>query len=397
MSGSLAIIGTGMAGARLVESLIAEGYSGEITMFGEERINPYNRIQLSTVLAGEKTVEGLPLLTEEWYRTHNICLRSGDPVVCFDSHIRSLTTATGRQQFFDHVVIATGSRPFIPRIPGNNLPGVMAFRTLDDIAIMKSFAEQGAQALVVGGGLLGLEAAYGLNKLGLDVTVVHNSTALMNRQLDQRAAEMLKESLEGRGIHIVTNARTAAVTGTAQATGLQLEDGRHLAGELVVFATGITPNVELFARSGLEIGKGIVVDDQMRTSHPGIYALGECAEHNGVTVGIVAPIWDQASVLTSTLLGRPATYRPREYSTQLKVSGIDVFSAGNMNTDEHCRDIVLNDPVAGIYRRLVIRDNRLQAALLFGDKSLCSQYENLISSGQPLGTNEQQIMFGAPA
>lgn len=397
MCDNLAIIGTGMAGAWLVESLVAEGYSGSITMFGEEVAAPYNRIQLSSVLAGDKPLDGLPLLEENWYREHNIQLRSGDPVIRLNGATRTLTTATGRQQSFDKIVIATGSRPFIPNIPGNNLPGVMAFRTLDDIAIMRSFADEGERALVVGGGLLGLEAAYGLNQLGLDVTVIHNSDTLMNRQLDRRAAAMLKESLEGRGINIITGARSTEVTGTGRVDGLQLQDGPWLPAELIVFATGITPNVEVFANSGLQIGRGIVVDDQMRTSLPNIYALGECAEHNEVTVGIVAPILDQASVLTETLLERPATYRPREYSTQLKVSGIDVFSAGNLRTDDQSRDIVLSDPVAGIYRRLVIRDNRLQAALLFGDKSQCSHYETLISEGRPLGAEENLLMFGAVA
>ncbi len=395
MINSLAIIGTGMAGARLAESLVAEGYKGAITMIGEERVNPYNRIQLSSVLAGDKTLDGLPLLSEEWYRAHKIKLLSGDPVVTLDGKNRNIITASGWQQQMDGIVIATGSRPFIPNIPGNNLPGVMAFRTLDDIAIMQSFAEQGERALVVGGGLLGLEAAYGLNQLGLDVTVIHNSDTLMNRQLDPRAANMLKDSLEGRGIRILTGARSAAVTGITKATGLQLEDGQWLEGELIVFATGISPNVEVFGDSGLQINRGIVVDDQMRTSLPGIFALGECAEHNGVTVGIVAPIWDQATVLTETLLGRPARYHPREHSTQLKVSGIDVFSAGNLKTDEHSRDIVISDPLSGVYRRLVIRDNRLQAALLFGDKSQCSQYEALIGSEQLLGANENQLMFNA--
>ena len=396
MTHRLAIIGTGMAGARIVEALINEGYQGDITMLGEERIKPYNRIQLSTVLAGDKTIDGLPLLDDNWYQLHNIQLRSGDPVMRLDGESRTITTASGWQQTFDSIVIATGSRPFIPHVPGNNLPGVMAFRTLDDIAIMQSFAEQGEKVLVVGGGLLGLEAAYGLNKLGLDVTVLHHSDTLMNRQLDQHSANMLKASMEGSGVNILTNARTATVTGTEQVTGITLEDGRHLEAELVVFATGITPNVEVFQSSGMAIKHGIVVDDQMRTSFPNIYALGECAEHNGVTVGIVAPIWDQAKVLTETLLGRSARYEPREHSTQLKVSGIDVFSAGNLAAGEDSRDIVINDPKAGIYRRLVIRDNRLQAALLFGDKSLCSDYEALISSHKTLGEHEQQLMFTAP-
>ena len=396
MTHRLAIIGTGMAGARIVEALINEGYQGDITMLGEERIKPYNRIQLSTVLAGDKTIDGLPLLDDNWYQLHNIQLRSGDPVMRLDGESRTITTASGWQQTFDSIVIATGSRPFIPHVPGNNLPGVMAFRTLDDIAIMQSFAEQGEKVLVVGGGLLGLEAAYGLNKLGLDVTVLHHSDTLMNRQLDQHSANMLKASMEGSGVNILTNARTATVTGTEQVTGITLEDGRHLEAELVVFATGITPNVEVFQSSGMAIEHGIVVDDHMRTSLPNIYALGECAEHNGVTVGIVAPIWDQAKVLTETLLGRSARYEPREHSTQLKVSGIDVFSAGNLAAGEDSRDIVINDPKAGIYRRLVIRDNRLQAALLFGDKSLCSDYEALISSHKTLGEHEQQLMFTAP-
>ena len=396
MTERLAIIGTGMAGARLAESLIAEGYRGQITMLGEERDKPYNRIQLSTVLAGDKPIDGLPLLSDDWYRAHDITLHGGDPVVHLDGHNRTLRTASGWQSSFDRIVIATGSRPFIPPIPGTSLPGVMAFRTLDDIAVMHSFAEAGGAAIVIGGGLLGLEAAYGLNQLGLDVTVVHNSTTLMNRQLDPRAARMLQESLEGRGIRIVTGARTSAVTGEERATGIELDDGRRLAGRLVVFATGISPNVEVFHNSGLAVERGIQVDDQMATNLPGIYALGECAEHNGVTVGIVAPIWDQATVLTETLLGRTASYQPREHSTQLKVSGIDVFSAGNLAANTDSRDIVLSDPRAGIYRRLVIRDNRLQAALLFGDKRLCSDYETLIANGTPLGDHEQQLMFCPP-
>lgn len=393
MSDSIAIVGTGMAGARLAEALVNSGFSGSITMIGEEPVKAYNRVQLSSLLTGNKTLNCLPLLSDDWYRVNNIRLRCGDPLIQLDTGNLTLTTASGWQTQFSRIVIATGSRPVVPSIQGNNLPGVMSFRTLDDVALMQDFARQGQHAVVVGGGLLGLEAAYGLNHLGLDVTVVHNSDNLMNRQLDATAAAMLKKSLEDRGISVLTGVRTKAVTGSERADGLMLDNGDWLPGELVIFATGISPNVQAFRDSDLKINRGIVVDDQMHTSIKHIYALGECSEHNNTTVGIVAPIWEQAKVLAETLLGNAACYRPREHSTQLKVSGIDVFSAGRLNTGSSERNIVISDPSAGIYRRLVIENDRLQAALLFGDKSLCSHYETLISGGQPLGTNANQLMF----
>ena len=393
MENSIAIVGTGMAGARLVESLVNSGFAGSITMIGEEPVNAYNRIQLSSLLTGDKTPECLPLHSDDWYRANNIRLRCGDPLTRLDTGTLTITTASGWQAQFSRIVIATGSRPFVPEIPGNNLPGVMCFRTLDDVALMQDFSQQGQRVVVVGGGLLGLEAAYGLNHLGLDVTVVHNRDDLMNRQLDATAAAMLKKRLEDRGIAIITGVKTGAVTGIECANGLKLDNGQWLPAELVVFATGISPNVQVFSDSGLNINRGIVVDDQMCTSIKNIYALGECAEHNDITVGIVAPIWEQANVLARTLQGKPACYRPREHSTQLKVSGIDVFSAGHLNTDNSARNIVISDPSAGVYRRLVVDDNRLQAALLFGDKTLCSHYETLISDGKPLGAQANQLMF----
>jgi NAD(P)H-dependent nitrite reductase large subunit/NAD(P)H-dependent nitrite reductase small subunit len=392
----LVVIGNGMAGMRTVEELLKlapEAY--DIAVFGAEPHGNYNRILLSPVLSGEKQVEEIMLHTPAWYAEHGVTLHAGDEVVEVDRHRRIVKSRRGVQLEYDRLLFATGSRPIMLPIPGKDLPGVVTFRELADVDAMLKVAQRGRTAAVVGGGLLGLEAANGLRQRGMEVTVVHRFEALMERQLDTAAAALLRLSLEQRGIEFRMPAQTVAVTGTGHATGLRFADGTDLLADLIVMAVGVRPNMELARQSGVRCDRGVLVDDTMQTYDPSIYAVGECVQHRDLTFGLVAPLWEQARVCAAHLAEVGTTrYRATLSATHLKVTGLDLYSAGDFLGGSAAEAIVLRDPKRGIYKRLVIRDNKLRGAVLFGDASDASWYFDMMSDGRDIGPLRDTLLFG---
>jgi nitrite reductase (NADH) large subunit len=318
----LVVIGNGMAGCRAVEELLERDPARyDVTIFGAEpRVN-YNRIMLSPVLAGEKTYEEIIINGVDWYDANGIALVSGDPVVQIDREHKRVVAASGRIEPYDRLLIATGSDPFIIPVPGKDLPGVVTFRDLDDVDKMLAAAEQGGDAVVIGGGLLGLEAAHGLSLRGMKVTVVHLMPTLMERQLDEASGWLLKEELESRGQTILTSADTEMLLEKdGHVAGVKLKDGREIPADIVVMAVGIRPNTQLAKQAGLEVERGIMVDDHMVTSDPDVMAVGECVQHRGLCYGLVAPLWDMCRALADQLTEQPSGYQGSVTSTKLKVS-----------------------------------------------------------------------------
>ncbi|CAG9178996.1 NAD(P)/FAD-dependent oxidoreductase [Cupriavidus respiraculi] len=392
----LVVVGNGMAGMRTVEELLAlapERY--DITVFGAEPHGNYNRILLSPVLAGEKTVDDIMLNPREWYARNGIELIAGDPVVAIDRVRRRVRSQSGREVGYDRLLLATGSRPFIVPVPGHRLEGVIAFRDLQDVEAMLAAARDHRHAVVIGGGLLGLEAANGLLRQGMSVTVVHVGEALMERQLDKPAAALLKAALERRGLRILLNANTAELTGEARVTGVRLEDGTAIPADLVVMAAGVRPNIDLARAAGLHCERAIVVDDTMQTFDPRIYAVGECVQHRRATFGLVAPIWDQARVCAAHLAGAGhRRYVQQATATKLKVTGLDLYSAGDFIGGKDSEDLVLRDPRRGVYKRLVLQGDQLVGAVLYGDVRDGPWYFDLIQSGAPVSAWRSRLLFG---
>jgi nitrite reductase (NADH) large subunit len=403
----LVVIGNGMAGMRTVEELLAlapERY--DITVFGAEPRGNYNRILLSPVLAGEKTVDEIMLHTPEWYVQRGITLYAGDPAVNVDRARRVVISQSGREVAYDRLLLATGSKPFVIPVPGHNLPGVIAFRDIQDVDAMLEAARSHRKAVVIGGGLLGLEAANGLLRQGMEVTVVHLLDSLMERQLDKPAAALLKASLERRGLNFLMQAQTAEIVGgnvdapgsnegVPRVVAVRFRDGSQIPADLVVMAAGIKPNIELAQRIGLHCERGVVVDDTLQTYDPCIYAVGECVQHRKNTFGLVAPIWAQARVCAVHLAGLGhRRYVQSATATRLKVTGIDLFSAGDFIGGEDTEDLVLRDPRRGIYKRLVVRGNRLLGVVLYGDVKDGNWYFDLIQSGADIGAIRQRLVFG---
>lgn len=392
----LVVIGNGMAGMRTVEELLKVAPDMyDITVFGSEpRVN-YNRIMLSPVLAGEKTFEDIIINDQAWYDDNNITLHSGDPVTAIDRAARVVTSASGLKVPFDRLLLATGSNPIMIPIPGHKLPGVISFRDLDDVDTMIKACGTSTHAVVIGGGLLGLEAAYGLSKRGMQVTVLHLMPTLMERQLDVAAGHLLQQELERRGIEIITQADTAEITGEAHVTGVKLKDGRDLKADLVVMAVGIRPNGGLAEDTGLEVERGIVVDDFMTTSDPAIFSVGECVQHRGVCYGLVAPLWEMAKTCAAQLAHVGGVgYTGSVTSTKLKVSGVDLFSAGTFQTDDEVEDIVYRDAARGVYKRLVVKDNALIGAVLYGETTDGAWYFSMIKSGEDISDIRDTMVFG---
>jgi nitrite reductase (NADH) large subunit len=391
----LVVIGNGMAGCRAVEEILERDPGRyRITIFGAEpRVN-YNRIMLSPVLAGEKSFEEIVLNDERWYASNNIELIAGDPVFEIDRNAKAVRAKSGLERTYDKLIIATGSDPFIIPVPGRDLPGVVTFRDLDDVNAMLEAAEGGGRAVVIGGGLLGLEAAYGLSLRGMEVTVLHLMPTLMERQLDEAAGWLLKHELESRGLTILTQADTAEVMGEHRVECVRLKDGREIQADLVVMAVGIKPNTALALDAGLEVGRGIKVDDHMATSDPAIFAVGECVEHRGACYGLVAPLFEMCRSLAEGLTKEPAPYEGSVTSTKLKVSGIDVFSAGDFSGAADSDDIVLRDASRGIYKRLVIQDGKLIGAVLYGDTSDGNWYFDLLKRGEDVTPMRDFLIFG---
>jgi len=391
----LVVVGNGMAGCRAIEELLARDAGRyRVTIFGAEPHVNYNRIMLSPVLAGEKTSEDIVINSRQWYDENDIELIAGDPVTAIDRAAKTVTSRSGRTVGYDKLLIATGSDPFIIPVPGKDLPGVISFRDMKDVDTMLEAAANGGGAVVIGGGLLGLEAAHGLTLRGMKVTVIHLMPTLMERQLDEAAGWLLKTALEGRGQTILTGADTAEIYGEGQVEGVRLKDGRDIPASLVVMAVGIRPSVALAREAGLDIGRGIRVDDHMVTSDPDVFAVGECVEHDGNVYGLVAPLWDMCRSLADGLTDRHTGYRGSVTSTKLKVAGLDVFSAGDFSGGEGCEDIVLRDASRGVYKRVVVKDDKVIGAVLYGDTADGGWYFDLLRKGEDVGEIRDLLIFG---
>ncbi|WP_267378765.1 MULTISPECIES: nitrite reductase large subunit NirB [unclassified Sphingomonas] len=396
----LVVIGNGMAGCRAVEELIARDPARyRVTIFGAEPHVNYNRIMLSPVLAGEKSFADIVINDHAWYLDNAIQLVTSDPVRSIDRAAKTVTARSGLTVAYDRLLIATGSDPFIIPVPGRDLPGVISFRDMADVDHMLAAAEAGKSggggaAVVIGGGLLGLEAAHGLTLRGMKVTVIHLMPTLMERQLDEAAGWLLKQALEARGQTILTEAHTAAIVGDTRVEGVALKDGAIIPASLVVMAVGIRPSVALAQAAGLDIGRGIKVDDHMVTSDPSILAVGECVEHDGNVYGLVAPLWDMCRALADGLVGKPSGYRGSVTSTKLKVAGLDVFSAGDFSGGPDAEDIVLRDATRGIYKRVVVKDNRVVGAVLYGDTADGGWYFDLLKRGEDIAAMRDMLIFG---
>ncbi|MDZ4307162.1 nitrite reductase large subunit NirB [Allopontixanthobacter sp.] len=391
----LVVIGNGMAGCRAVEEILArDPLRYAVTIFGAEpRVN-YNRIMLSPVLAGDKSYEEIIINDQSWYDDNNIELVSGDAIIAIKREAREVVSASGRVTPYDRLLIATGSDPFIIPVPGHDLPGVITFRDLDDVDKMLAAAENGGSAVVIGGGLLGLEAAHGLSLRGMKVTVLHLMPTLMERQLDEAAGFLLKSELESRGQTILTQADTAEILGESHVTGVRLKDGTDIAADLVVMAVGIKPSVQLAKIAGLAVERGIVVDDHMVTDDPAIMAVGECVQHRGFCYGLVAPLWDMCRALADHLTENPTGYEGSVTATKLKVSGIDLFSAGDFSGGEDAEDIVMRDASRGIYKRVVVKAGRLVGAVLYGDTADGNWYFDLLKRGEDVSDIREALIFG---
>ena len=390
----LVVIGAGMASGRVLEHLFEAGAPFEVTLFNAEPRGNYNRIMLSPVLSGEKAFEEIVTHDDGWYAEHGIACRFGEKVVAIDRSRKVVVGEKGEVPY-DKLIIATGSAPFIIPLPGHDLPGVVAYRDLEDTnAMIAASARPGAKAVVIGGGLLGLEAAAGLRLRGMEVTVLHLMGHLMERQLDEAAGYLLKKDLEKRGIEVLLKASTKAIEGDGKVERVVLEDGTVLDADIVCMAVGIRPAGQIGAEAGLTCGKAITVDAQMRTSDPDIFAVGECVEFDGNLFGLVAPLYDQARVLAKTLLGEDDAFAMRELSTKLKVTGCDLFSAGDFADGEGREDIVFRDPARGIYKRLVIENDRLVGAVMYGDTADGNWFFGLIKDQTDIEEMRDTLIYG---
>ena len=396
MSEPLVIVGNGMAAARLVDEL-AKCALGRyaIAVVGDEPRLAYNRVLLSSVLAGETASHDIELKPAAWWRDRGVTLKYGCVATEIDVGRRELKIENEESMAFSRLVLATGSSPLRLDVPGVDLAGVHTFRDSRDVDLLLTLAAQKRRVVVVGGGLLGLEAAYGLVKAGAQVSLVHLMDRLMERQLDGPAAQLLKSLVERKGIRILLNASTARILGESRVEGVELADGRRIDADAVIFAAGIRPNVALAREAGLATKRGIVVDDCLQTSADGIYALGECAEHHGICYGLVEPAYEQARVLARHLAGRTdAAYQGSVVATNLKVSGVSVFSAGDFLGAEGSEAIVLHDARRGAYKKLVIRDGRLTGAVLIGDVADALWYLDLIRTRERIAPLRKAMMFG---
>ena len=393
----LVLIGNGLAGMRCLEDLLdmaPDRY--DVTVIGEEPWGNYNRIMLSPVLSGEKTIDDIMLHPHAWYSDKGIKFIADDPAIKIDRTRKVVHTQKGESVDYDRLIIATGSSPFIPPVQGVDLKGVISFRDIYDVNTMIKYCETKKNAVVIGGGLLGLEAAYGLKQRGMNVTVLHLMDRIMERQLDGRASHMLRQSIEEKGINIITEANTEALIGKdGHVNQVRLKDGTVLDADLVVFAVGIRPNIALAQSAGLRCNRGILVNDTMQTFDPSIYAVGECIEHRNQTFGLVEPLWGQAFICATHLAEHGSlTFKSPTVPTQLKVSGVDVFSAGNFEPKEDYEDIILNDEKRQIYKRIIIQKDKVIGAVLFGDTEDGMWYAELIADQTPISTFRNKLLFG---
>ncbi|QFY80722.1 nitrite reductase large subunit [Bacillus subtilis] len=367
----LVLVGNGMAGVRAIEEILSVAKDEfQITIFGAEPHPNYNRILLSKVLQGDTDIKDITLNDWDWYEENNIQLYTNETVIKVDTENKTVITDADRIQPYDELILATGSVPFILPIPGADKKGVTAFRDIKDTDTMLAASKQYKKAAVIGGGLLGLEAARGLLNLGMDVSVIHLAPFLMERQLDATAGRLLQNELEKQGMTFLLEKQTEEIVGDDRVEGLRFKDGTSIEADLVVMAVGIRPNTTLGAESGIPVNRGIIVNDYMQTKIPHIYAVGECAEHRGIAYGLVAPLYEQAKVLAKHICGiETKPYEGSVLSTQLKVSGVEVFSAGDFNESEEKKAIKVFDEQDGIYKKIVLRGNQIVGAVLFGDSS----------------------------
>jgi nitrite reductase (NADH) large subunit len=390
----LVVVGNGMAGLRFLEELLqAAPGRFDITVVGGEPEPAYNRVLLSSLLAGEIGGADVLLRPRQWYAEHDIALLTGRPACAIDAVGRKLLLSGEEAVPFDRLVLATGSEPVRLNLPGSDLAGVMTFRTLADIESLEQAASRGVPAVVIGGGLLGIEAAYGLARRGVSVTLLHLMDRLMERQLDAEGARLLADAIEARGVRVVLGAQTRAIRGDTAVEAVELADGRILACGLVVMAVGIRPSTALAAAGGLQVKRGIVVDDRMQTSLSGIYAIGECAEHRGVCYGLIEPCYEQARIAAAAIAGAIARYSGSVLATNLKVSGVGVFSVGDFE-GVGAETILVRDAGAHCYRKLVLRDGRLAGAVLVGDTGEALWYADLIRSGASISAFRESLAFG---
>lgn len=395
MSEPLVIVGNGMAAARLVDELAKTSLGRyAVAVIGEEPRLAYNRVLLSSVLAGETGSHEIELRPADWWRHRGVTVRYGYRVTEIDTGRRELKIEGEESMEYSKLVLATGSTPLRLNVPGADLAGVHTFRDTRDVDLLLTLAAAKKRVVVVGGGLLGLEAAYGLAKAGAPVTLLHLMDRLMERQLDGPAADLLKALVERKGIRILLNASTARIHGEDHVDAVELADGSRIEADAVIFAAGIKPNIALARDAGIAVNRGIVVNDEMQTASPDIYALGECAEHRGTCYGLVEPAYEQARVLARHLAGRPAAYQGSVVSTNLKVSGVSVFSAGDFMGGEGSESLVLSDVGRGTYKKLVIADGRLAGAVLIGDTIDALWYLELIRNRDKVAAIRTDMMFG---
>lgn len=395
MSEPLVIVGNGMAAARLVDELTRTALGRyAIAVIGDEPRLAYNRVLLSSVLAGETTSEDIELRPASWWSDRGVTLKYGCRVTEVDVGRHELKIDGDESVPFSKLVLTTGSSALRLNVPGADLAGVHTFRDSRDVDLLLALAAQKKRVVVVGGGLLGLEAAYGLAKAGSRVTLIHLMDKLMERQLDAPAATLLKSLVERKGIEILLNANTAKIHGETRVEGVELVDGRRIDAEAVVFAAGIRPNIALAREAGIAVNRGIVVDDHLQTGAADIFAIGECAEHRGICYGLVEPAYEQGKVLAQHLAGREAAYNGSVVATNLKVSGVSVFSAGDFIGGEGSEALVLSDVNHGTYKKLVVTDGKLTGAVLIGDTADALWYLELIRTRQPTQRIRSDMMFG---
>jgi nitrite reductase (NADH) large subunit len=392
----LVVIGNGMAPGRMLEHLFEKAPDTyDVTIFNAEpRVN-YDRIMLSPVLSGEKSFEDIIIHGDGWYIEHGVMLYKGHKVIGIDRKAKTVTSEHGEIAEYDKLVIATGSAPFIIPVPGHDLPGVLTYRDLDDVDAMLLAAQSRGKAVVIGGGLLGLEAAAGLKERGMDVTVIHLMPNLMERQLDPAAGYLLERAFEERGIKVITSASTKRITGDKRVESIELEDGTVIPATLVVMAVGIRPNGALAKEAGLSVNRGIVVSDSMQTSDPDIFAVGECAEINGNVYGLVAPLYQMAEVAAGHLAsGGGKNFVETSTATKLKVTGIDLYSVGDFAEADDREEIVLRDANAGIYKRLVLKDDKIIGVVLYGDTGDGAWYYDMLKKGSDVSELRETLIFG---
>ncbi|MBV8923739.1 MAG: NAD(P)/FAD-dependent oxidoreductase [Bradyrhizobium sp.] len=395
MSEPLVIVGNGMAAARLVDELVKTSLGRyAIAVIGEEPRLAYNRVLLSSVLAGEIASPDIELKPAHWWRDRGVTLKYGCRATEIDVGRNELKIAGDESIEFSRLVLATGSTPLRLNVPGAELSGVHTFRDSRDVDLLLSLAARRRPVVVVGGGLLGLEAAYGLAKAGTPVTLLHLMDRLMERQLDAPAADLLKTLVERKGIKVLLNANTARIYGQRHVEGVELADGRKIEADAVVFAAGIRPNIALAREAGIAVNRGVVVDDHLQTSASNIFALGECAEHRGICYGLVEPAYEQANVLARHLAAREAAYQGSVVATNLKVSGVSVFSAGDFMGAEGSESILLSDLKRGAYKKLVIADGKLVGAVLIGETADALWYLEMIRNRRPVASIRKDMMFG---